>query len=113
MPGRVVAQRSPCAWGCYKISRPQSLYQGLDGAATMLVKLIEPRHLVHISVGVFHAEPPIRQEPNVLALLHTEFRRAAIGLHGPLLVAEANVYGFDVRDARNEHGARKVALDQL
>src|SRR5256885_17205589 len=83
-------------------AKVSSLDQRFHRAPTVLIKLAQPCQLIHIPVRITKTKPPVGQESDVFALLHAELDRAAVGLHFPLLEAEANVDLVDARDARNE-----------
>src|SRR5439155_10954543 len=66
-------------------AKVSSLDQRFHRAPTVLIKLAQPCQFIHIPVRITQTEPPVGQESDVLALLHAELDRAAVGLDLPLL----------------------------
>src|SRR5438105_3457823 len=96
-----------------KAAKVSSLDDRLDRPATVVVELVQRGQLINIAIRVAQTESAVGEKTDVLALLHAELDRAAVGLHLPLLKAETNVDLVDARDPRNKDRAGQGLLDRL
>src|SRR5688500_19008467 len=88
-------------------------YNGFHRFAACFVETLQALELVDVAVRILDAEATVVEKADVLPLLHAELDRSAVGVHLPLLEAEADVHRVHARDERDEACAREPVGDQL